>query len=108
MVTNDGFTRWSQVVRSPGAVTMHASAPIEVPPIGGATDSNPARPGVRLITMPVEGGPQHYVIDIVSTQAQAMLEGFLASGVHIGKRLSWRSKGYGVLRKDTIRISSGG
>lgn len=108
MVTADGFTRWSQVVRSPGAVTVYASAPIEVPPIGGATPENPARPGVRLITMPVADGPQHYVIDVVSTQAQAMLEGFLANGLHVGKRLSWRSKGYGVLRKDTIRISSRG
>lgn len=95
------------MVRSPGAVQVFASAPILVPPIGGATVENPARPAIRLITMPIAGGPQLYVIDVVSTQAQAMLEGFLANGLHVGKMLSWRSKGYGVLRKDTIRISSG-
>lgn len=108
MITDDGFNRWSQLVRTPGAVQLQSSCPIEVPPIAGATETSPSRPGVRLFVAPVEGGPALYTIDITSTQTMAMLEGFLASGTHVGKILSWRAKGFGVLRRDTIRLSSGG
>lgn len=107
MITDDGFNRWSQVVRSPGSVRVHSHCAIDVPPIGGVTDEAPARPGVRLFTSPVAGGPQLYTIDITSTQAMAMLEGFLGMGVHVGKVITWRARGFGVLRKDTIGIAPG-
>ena len=87
---------------------LQSSCPIEVPAIGGVTDTTPSRPGVRLFVAPVPGGPSLYTIDVTSTQAIAMLEGFLATGNHVGKVLSWSAKGFGVLRRDTIRLSSGG
>jgi hypothetical protein len=108
LITNDGFNRWSQIVRTPGSVQVQSHCAIEVPPIGGATESDPPRPGVRMFTAPVDGGPALYTIDITSTQAMAMLEGFLGMGVHVGRILSWRSRGFGVQRKDTIRLTSVG
>jgi hypothetical protein len=107
LITDDGFNRWSQIVRTPGAVQLQSHCAIDIPPIGGATADDPPRPGVRLFVAPVDGGPALYTIDITSTQTMAMLEGFLHSGVHVGKILSWRAKGFGVLRRDTIRLSSG-
>ena len=107
MITDDGFNRWSQIVRTPGAVQLQSSCPIEVPVIGARPDASTSRPGVRLFVAPVDGGPMLYTIDITSTQTMAMLEGFLASGTHVGKILSWRAKGFGVLRRDTIRLSAG-
>jgi hypothetical protein len=104
MVTNDGFNRWSQVVRTPGAAILHGSHAVEVPPIAGLGIGEVARPGVRLLTMPLTQSPPFYTIDITSTQVQAMLEGFLGTGAGIGKILSWRARGFGSLRKDTIRI----
>lgn len=107
-MTDDGFNRWCQLVRTPGAVLMHGNLAVEVPPIGGVTDAAPARPGCRLITMPLPSGPPLFTIDITSTQTQAMLEGFLGTGVYIGKVLSWRARGFGVRRKDTLRITPAG
>jgi hypothetical protein len=49
-----------------------------------------------------------FTIDVTSTQAMAMLEGFLGSGAHAGKILSWRARGFGVRRKDSIRITPAG
>jgi hypothetical protein len=107
-MTDDGFNRWSQIVRTPGAVQVHASMAVEVPPIAGLADGESPRPGLRLVTTPVAGGPALFTIDITSTQAMAMLEGFLGSGAHVGKILSWRARGFGVRRKDSIRITPAG
>jgi hypothetical protein len=107
-MTDDGFNRWSQIVRTPGAVRIHGSAPVEVPPIAGLAAGEAPRPGIRLFTTPVAGGPQLFTVDITSTQVIAMLEGFLGSGSLAGKILSWRARGFGVRRKDSIRITSAG
>jgi hypothetical protein len=107
-MTNDGFSRWCQIVRTPGAVRLHGSQAVEVPPLVGLGDGESPRPGVRLLTTPVAGGPQLFTIDITSSQTRAMLEGFLGSGAHAGKILSWRARGFGVRRKDSIRITPGG
>lgn len=69
---------------------------------------DPPRPGVRLMTMPVADGPDLWTIDVTSDVVNAMLEGFLATGAHVGKVLSWQSRGFGVHRRDTIRITPRG
>lgn len=100
----DAFNRWSQIVRKPGAVQILAHHAIDVPAIAGDLTPSDARPGTRLLVRPIEGDQLPWTIDVTSTQAQAMLEGFLRSGNHVGLRLSWRSRGFGVLRKDTIHL----
>lgn len=100
----DAFNRWSQLVRRKGAVEILAHHEIAVPPLGGETETSPARAATRLLVRPLEGGDLPWHIDVTSTQAQAMLEGFLATGNHVGLRLGWKSRGFGVRRKDTIHL----
>lgn len=105
----DEFNRWSQVVRGRGAVEIVGHYPIEVPPIGEpATDSN-GRPGVRLLVRPLESEPTSSAIDVTATAVIAMLDGFLQTGAHIGKRFEWSARGFGSRRRDTLilrRLSS--
>jgi hypothetical protein len=72
--------------------------------MGEVSPASPARPGVRLWVRDLAPGGELRTIDITSTAALAMLEGFLYSGMHVGKSLSWRSLGYGVRRRDTLGI----
>jgi hypothetical protein len=97
-----GEVRWSQLVRKPGTVLVQHWANVEVPPEGGATEASPARPGLRLYVHPVSTAEHVTSIDITSTAAQAMLEGFLRSGIAAGKYLSWQSAGFGPRRRDTV------
>ena len=97
--------RWSQIVRTPGAAQVLAHHPVEVAPIGGETGDSPARPGVRLMWRPVSDPALPLYCDVTSVQAIAMLEGFLHTGLHVRSVLSWRSKGFGVHRRDTIGIT---
>jgi len=100
----DQFNRWSQIVRKPGAVEITHHHVIDVPPLGQAMPHPQARVGVRLLVRPLEPSLGVTAIDITSTQAIAMLEGFLQTGAHVGKRLSWQARGFGVRRHDTIHI----
>jgi hypothetical protein len=78
--------------------------PCELAPLGSPYPPTETRPGTRLIVQPVSSPELPWSIDIVSTQVQAMLEGFLSTGVAINKRLGWRSRGFGSQRKDTIHL----
>lgn len=100
----DDLPRWCQIVRSPGSFLIHGSHATEVPPLGGATASNQARPGVRLLGQPISMVNPSYSIDMTTTSGMAMLEGFLAMGHHIGREISWTARGWGVRRRDTIRL----
>lgn len=59
---------------------------------------------MKLLVRQLEGDTPIVTIDVTSTAAMAMLEGFLATGTMVGKRLAWRSGGSGKLRRDTIHI----
>jgi hypothetical protein len=96
--------RWSQIVRTPGSTEVQWHQATEVPPMGSEPPVSDARPGLRLFTRPVGATPFYPTIDVTSSAAQAMLEGFLRTGRHVGKCISWQSRGYGVRRKDTIHI----
>ena len=98
------FNRWSQIVRRPGAVEIIWHHPTEVPPLGEELPYTEARPGVRLLVNQLEGDTPINTIDITSTAAIAMLDGFLKTGAHVGKRLAWRSGGTGRFRRDTIHF----
>ena len=100
----DAFNRWSQIVRRKGAVEILAHHEILIPPIGGETDTSPPRAGLRLLVRPLEGTDLPWHFDVTSTQVRAMLEGYLATGNHVGLRLSWSSRGFGSKRKDTIHL----
>lgn len=99
------FNRWAQLVRKPGLVQILGHHAIDVPPLGTQPPYANTRAGIRLLVQPLAGADLPWTIDITSTQVKAMLEGFLATGRHVGLRLGWRSRGYGVLRKDTISLS---
>lgn len=101
----DGFNRWSQVVRGPGAVAIAAFHRVKVPELGGDHAPDEGRDGVRLLTIPEPGSPEIYTIDVTSTAALAMLEGFLATGAHVGKVFTWRGAGVGTARRDTIHLT---
>lgn len=96
--------RWSQLVRTPGAVQVLSHHAIDVPPLGAEYPPAEARPGLRLLCRPVSSHDLPWSIDITSTATQAMLEGFLRSGIHVGQRLGWRSRGFGVNRRDTLYL----
>ena len=100
MVTN----RWSQIVRTPGAVRILGHHPVDVPPLGEEPPYSSERAGLRLLVQPLSDPNLPWAIDVTSSQVMAMLEGFLATGQHYGLRLSWRSRGFGSLRKDTIHL----
>ena len=96
--------RWSQLVRTPGAAQVLGHHPTEVAPLGAATPPAETRSGLRLLVRPITPTDMPWAIDITSTQVQAMLEGFLRSGIHLQQRLGWRSRGFGVHRRDTIHL----
>lgn len=96
--------RWSQIVRTPGAVRILGHHPVDVPPLGEEPPYSSERAGLRLLVQPLSDPNLPWAIDVTSTQVMAMLEGFLATGQHYGMRLSWRSRGFGSLRKDTIHL----
>jgi len=77
---------------------------IDVPPLNQELPNPLARPGIRLLVIPIGGAPATPAIDVTSTAVQAMLEGWLATGAHVGKRLAWRTLGFGVRRRDTLHI----
>jgi len=99
------YVRWSQTVRKPGLVEILSSHPVELPALGDGTNIADARPGIRLIVRPLGDSPFYDTIDITSTAAIAMLEGYLRSGTHVGKALSWISRGSGRYRRDTIILT---
>lgn len=103
---DDQIDRWSHLVRAPGTVRLHGHFSIVVPPEGAGFDETNARPGLRLMVEPVATSRPVHLIDITSSAVQAMLEGFLQSGVATGKLLSWQSRGFGRRRRDTIRLRS--
>ena len=96
--------RWSQIVRTPGAVRILGHHPVDVPPLGEEPPYTSERAGLRLLVQPLSDPNLPWAIDVTSSQVMAMLEGFLATGQHYGLRLSWRSRGFGSLRKDTIHL----
>ena len=101
---SDTFNRWSQIVRRKGAVEIVAHHETSLPPIGGETETSPARAATRLLVRPLGGDDLPLDIYVTSTQVRAMLEGFLTTGNHVGLRFCWTSKGFGSKRKDTIRL----
>lgn len=105
MAAADEFTRWSQVVRGRGAVEVVGHHAIEVPPLGESYPHPDSRTGIRLYVRPLESEPASPVLDVTSTAVMAMLDGFLATGHHVGKRLEWRSRGFGSRRRDTLILS---
>lgn len=96
--------RWSQLVRTPGAVRVLSHHDCDVPPLGAATPPAETRAGLRLIVQPLTPTDLPWSIDITSTKVMAQLEGFLRSGIHVGQRLGWRSTGFGVHRRDTLHL----
>lgn len=103
----DPICRWSQIVRRPASVQLWGHHQTSVPAEGQGLVVTSSRPGLRLMTQPVSGHPWRPLIDVTSSSVQAMLEGFLRSGVGVGKILSWQSKGAGVRRRDTIHLTHG-
>lgn len=101
---DEGINRWSQLVRTPGAVEVIGHHPTLVPPKGEMLTPENGRAGVRLLVYPAAAHPQVATVDVTSTAAIAMLDGFLANGMHVGKRISFRSRGWGKTRRDTISI----
>jgi hypothetical protein len=97
--------RWARSVRRPGKVEILNYERITVPPIGGATATSPGQPGLRLTCRPADGSPGPVMIDVTSTAVIAQLEPWLQSGLHVGRVLSWRSHGFGVLRRDTVSFA---
>lgn len=91
-------------MRTPGAVRVLSHHDCDVPPLGAATPPAETRAGLRLIVQPLTPADLPWSIDITSTKVQAMLEGFLRSGIHVNQRLGWRSKGFGVHRRDTLHL----
>jgi hypothetical protein len=98
----DNLPRWSQIVRQPGAVQIAGFHPTQVPPLDASSGETQPRDGIRLLVYPVDNTPNTATIDITSTAVMAMLEGFLLSGAHVGKQLSWRSTGFSSRRRDTL------
>ena len=96
--------RWSQIVRTPGAVRILGHHPVDVPPLGEEPPYSSERAGLRLLVQPLSDPNLHWAIDVTSSQVMAMLDGFLGTGQHYGMRLSWRSRGFGSLRKDTLHL----
>jgi len=100
--------RFSQVVRRRARVLVLGHHAISVPPEGEESQGNAGRDGLRLVVMPLTHGAPMPTIDITSSAAIAMLEGFLSSGAIEGKHISWESSGFGARRRDTIHIAPGG
>lgn len=96
--------RFSQAVRSPGRVVILDHHAITVPAEDSPSQGNQGRDGLRLIVMPISHGAPFPTIDVTSSAAVAMLEGFLYSGVAVGKHLSWETRGFGARRRDTLHI----
>jgi hypothetical protein len=96
--------RWSQIVRTRGAVEIQGHHAVDVPPLGEEYPHPLQRVGVRLLVRPIGGLPATPAIDVTSSAVIAMLEAFLHSGTHIGKRLDWKATGFGVRRRDTLHI----
>jgi len=96
---------WATIVRQPGAVQIAGFHPVLVPDRTAAPDAAVTRDGIRLLVTPVAGLPPTPTIDVTSTAALAMLEGFLGSGAHVGKTLTWRSLGFSSRRRDTLHWS---
>jgi len=103
---DDGIDRWSQIVRTPGTVKLTGHHADVVPAEGAGVGGANGRPGVRLMVHPVATARPVYLLDVTSTAVQAMLEGFLRTGVAEGKFLSWSTSGFGRRRRDTIHIKS--
>ena len=101
----DTFTRWAQTVRKPGSFLVHDAYAVQVPPLNSQPPYPELRNGVRLVGHPVDMSSPAFTIDVTSTATMAMLEGFIAQGKHIGKVVSWSSRGYGVRRRDTLILS---
>ncbi|MGH7841155.1 MAG: hypothetical protein ACRETD_14800 [Steroidobacteraceae bacterium] len=93
------------MVRTVGAVEIIGHHEISVPPLGSEQPLPPGRRGIRLLCRPVAGDLGWYTIDVTSTAALAMLEGYLGSGNHVGKVLTWSARGFGVRRRDTLRLT---
>ncbi|HKD78796.1 MAG TPA: hypothetical protein VKH81_03835 [Candidatus Angelobacter sp.] len=104
---DDPISRWSRLVRSPGTVRLHGSHQTTVPALGDGLTDPAARPGIRLQVHPIATSTPVYLLDVTSSAVQAMLEGFLRSGVATGKFLSWESRGFGARRRDTLHIRPG-
>jgi len=98
------FNRWSQIVRTPGAAHVVAHHPVDVPSIDQSIPYSDARRGLRLLVHSVGDPRDLSTIDITATATIAMLEPWLATGLHLGRELSWKAAGYGNLRRDTLRI----
>jgi len=96
--------RWSQIVRTRGVVEVQGHHQVDVPPLGQEAPHPLQRPGVRLLVSPIGGVPATATIDVTSTAVIAMLDGFLKSGAHVGKRLDWRATGFGLRRRDTLHL----
>src|SRR5580658_29963 len=96
--------RWSQIVRSQGALMIHAHHSVDVPPLNQSLPNDLARPGLRMYVTPIGGLPATPIVDVTSSAVIAMLEGWLVSGAHVGKRLDWQTKGFGRRRRDTLHI----
>jgi len=80
--------RWSQIVRTPGAVRILAHHPVDVPPLGEEPPYSSERVGLRLLVQPLSDPNLPWAIDVTSSQVMAMLDGFLGTGQHYGMRLS--------------------
>lgn len=98
------FVRWSQTVRKSGTVEILSHHETEVPAMGESQEAPIGRPATRLIVRPLGDSPFYDTIDVTSTQARAMLEGYLRTGAHVGKSLSWVSRGTGKYRRDSIML----
>lgn len=70
----------------------------------GATEPK-LLPTIRLFTRRLDKQSPAAYVDVTCSQPQAMLEGFLRSGVLIGKAVTFRASGRGPTRRDTIHIT---
>jgi hypothetical protein len=95
-------TRWSSIVHTPGSVEIQWHQQSEVQPQGTERAGMAPVPATRLFVRSLGFTEPLTTVDVTSSATKAMLEGFLASGIHVGHALSWRSYGGGKLRRDTV------
>lgn len=96
--------RWQQIVRTKGATHVIGHHAVEVADLTSDPTNPTKRPGVRLLVQPIAPWYPGYTIEVTSSAAIAMLEGFLHQGLTLGRRLGFETRGFGPRRRDTLHI----
>lgn len=85
-------------------VQVHSHVPGEITVAAGENGAPKTIACTRLFTTRLDKDSPAMHVDVTSQQPAAMLEGFLMSGAHVGKAITFRARGRGPRRRDTIHI----